>query len=146
MNRFATTLVVACFACGMHAAFAQDMRPPQGDPVGEQLFPPDIVMQHQQAIALSDAQRNALVAEIKRAQGAMVEQQADLARNVEKLVDVLRPDRVDEAQALAQLDAVLAAEREIKRQHITLAIRIKNLLTADQLQKLRALRAARAAK
>ncbi len=60
---------------------------------------------------------------------------------MEKLVDVLKPDHVDEAQALTQLDLVLAGEREIKRAHITLAVRIKNLLTPEQLRQLRALRA-----
>lgn len=141
MKRIVAIVAMAWLASFASAVAPQDMRPPHSDPVGEQVFPPDLVLQHQKAIALTDAQRSALIAEIKRVQGSMVEHQADLARNVERLVDLLKPDRVDEAQALAQLDLVLATEREIKRQHIALAARIKNLLTPEQLRQLRALRA-----
>lgn len=142
MKRIVAIAVLAWLACFTSPGTAQDMRPPHSDPVGEQVFPPDLVLQHQKAIALTDAQRSALIAEIKRVQESMVEYQADLARNVERLVEILKPDRVDEAQALAQLDLVLATEREIKRQHIALAARIKNLLAPEQLRQLRALRAA----
>lgn len=146
MKRIVTILAMAGLACVAPLGTAQDMRPQHADPVGEQVFPPDLVLQHQKAIALTDAQRSALIAEIKRVHGTLVEYQADLARNVERLVDILKPDRVEEAQALAQLDLVLATEREIKRQHIALAARIKNLLTPEQLRQLRALRAPAAGK
>ena len=46
---------------------------------------------------------------------------------------------MNEQQALAQLDKVLDAEREIKRLHIGLAIRIKNSLTPEQRAKLQAM-------
>lgn len=120
-------------------------RPPAGaDPVGEQVFPPELILQHQRAIGLTDTQRATLVAEIKRAQGSAIDKQVELQRSVERLVDALKSDRVDEAQALAQLDTVLAAEREVKRLHIGLAARLKNLLTPEQQRQLRELRAAAA--
>ncbi|MEW5835618.1 MAG: hypothetical protein ACOZJZ_01415 [Pseudomonadota bacterium] len=53
----------------------------------------------------------------------------------------LKQDRVDEQQAIAQLDQVLAAEREIKRAHVGLAVWLKNMLTPEQQHKLRELRA-----
>src|SRR5271169_6710035 len=43
---------------------------------------------------------------------------------------------MDEQQALAQLEKVLAAEREIKREQVTLLVCIKNILTPDQQAKL----------
>jgi Spy/CpxP family protein refolding chaperone len=109
-------------------------------PLAEQLFPPELIMQHQQAIRLTEAQRTALIAEIKRVQGAVVDQQFEMQRAVERLVELLKPDRPDENQVLAQLDRVLAIERDVKRMHIGLAVRLKNLLTAEQLAQLRALR------
>jgi len=36
---------------------------------------------------------------------------------------------LDEQQVLAQLEKLLAAEREVKRQQVTLLVRIKNKLT-----------------
>jgi Spy/CpxP family protein refolding chaperone len=42
----------------------------------------------------------------------------------------------DEQQVLAQLEKVLAAEREIKRPQVMLLVRIKNKLTPEQQGKL----------
>lgn len=137
MNALKTCLAATAIGCAA-AALAQSRA---ADAVGEQLFPPELILQHQSAIALGDAQRSALVAELKRAQAASLEPQVELQRRVERLVELLKPDRVDEPQALAQLDQVLAAEREVKRQHIALAVRLKALLSPEQIRRLRALRA-----
>lgn len=144
MKRMVMRIAVIVALGGGFAAFAQEARPGM-DPVGEQLFPPELILQHQKAIGLSDAQRTALVAELKRVQGTVLDQQVELQRAVERLIELLRPDRVDEQKVLAQLDSVLAAEREVKRQHISLAARLKNLLSAEQMRQLRTLRAAPAA-
>jgi len=47
---------------------------------------------------------------------------------------------VNEQLALSQLDKVLDNEREMKRAHMELAIRIKNKLTAEQQMKLQSMR------
>jgi len=59
---------------------------------------------------------------------------------MEKLLSLVKQPRVDEQQALAQLDKVLAAEREIKKEQVTLLVRIKNKLTPEQQSKLSELR------
>ena len=109
-------------------------------PTRSDIFPPELVMQHQAAIRLSETQRTALIAEVKRVQASSIDQQFEMQRTVERLVDALKADKPDEKQVIAQLDAVLAIEREIKRLHIGLAVRIKNLLSPEQLNQLRALR------
>lgn len=109
-----------------------DMRPPASDPLGENFFPPEFVMQHQQAIGLSEAQKAYFKAEFRKAQTRFTELQWQLQDEMEKLVALVKQDAVDEAQALAQLDKVLSAEREIKRQQFTLVLQIKNKLTPEQ--------------
>lgn len=104
-------------------------------------MPPELIMQNQKAIGLTDAQKNSVIGEIKQAQGRMVEVQWDLQRTVEKMVELLKPDKVDEQAVLAQLDKVLAAEREVKRTQLGLMIRLKNVLTPEQQRQLRELRA-----
>ena len=100
-------------------------------------------MQHQKAIGLTEAQKTAVISEIKRAQGRMVDVQWDLTRAMERLVEQLAQDKVDEPAVLAQLDSVLAAEREAKRAQLGLAVRLKNLLTPEQQRILRELRRSR---
>lgn len=140
MKRILSKTLVIVALCGCQGAFAQVPRPPGPDPIGEQIFPPELILQHQRAIGLSEAQRATLVGEVKKAQGTVFDRQVELQRNVERLIELLKPDRIDEQQALAQLDLVLGAEREVKRQHIGLAVRLKNLLTPEQIRQLRSLR------
>ena len=109
-------------------------QPPE-DPLRDVLFPPEAVMQHQQAVGLSDEQKNNLKVEIRQAQLKFTELQWTLQDEMERLVSLLKQTKVDEKQAASQLDKVLAAEREIKRAQLMLLIRIKNSLTpAQQLQ------------
>ena len=102
------------------------------DPIGETLFPPELVMQHQQAIGLSEDQKNFLKTEIRKAQARFTDLQWQLQDEAERLVSLLRQDQVDEQQTLAQLDKILSGEREIKRAQFMLLIQIKNKLTPEQ--------------
>jgi Spy/CpxP family protein refolding chaperone len=66
--------------------------------------------------------------------------QWDMQSEAEKLVQLLKARPVDENAVLAQVDQVLNREREIKKAQISLLIRIKNLLTDAQQNKLIELR------
>jgi len=113
-------------------------QPPE-DPLRDVLFPPEVVMQHQQAVGLSDEQKNNLKVEVRQAQLKFTELQWTLHDEMERLVSLLKQAKVDEKQAALQLDKVLAAEREIKRAQLMLLIRIKNNLTTAQQTQLREL-------
>lgn len=105
----------------------------------EQLFPPHVVMRHQQEIGLTEAQRKAITGAITETQQKLVDQQWTLENDSEALRKLLDRDPVDEAAAMAQSDKVLAAEQRIKREHLRLLIRVKNELTPEQEAKLREL-------
>jgi len=113
-------------------------QPPE-DPLRDVLFPPEAVMQHQQAVGLSEEQKNSLKVEIRQAQLKFTELQWALQDEMERLVSLLKQPKVDEKQAASQLDKVLAAEHEIKRAQLMLLIRIKNNLTPAQQAQLREL-------
>jgi Spy/CpxP family protein refolding chaperone len=116
-------------------------QPPEQDPLNELLFPPELVMARQNAIGLSDTQKTYLRAEVLKAQSRFTELQWQLQDAMEGLIGLLKQSKVDEAQVSAQLDKVLATEREIKRAQISLLVRIKNNLTAEQQHRLQTLRA-----
>jgi Spy/CpxP family protein refolding chaperone len=113
---------------------------PDQDPIGQSFFAPELVIQHQEAIGLSAEQRDYLKTEIRQVQLKFTELQWKLQDEMEKLVTLVKQPHVDEQQALAQLEKVLAAEREIKKEQVTLLVRIKNKLTAEQQGKLSELR------
>ena len=113
---------------------------PQQDPIGEAVFPPELVMQHQQAIGLQPEQKSYIREEMRKAQARFTELQWQLQDAIESLVSSLQQEQVSESQALAQLERVLDTERQIKTLQITLMVRIKNKLTAEQQARLRELR------
>jgi Spy/CpxP family protein refolding chaperone len=117
---------------------------PGEDPFGRSFFAPELVMQHQEAIGLSDEQKIFFKTEIRQAQLRFTEWQWKLQDEMEKMVAIVKQPRVEEQQALAQLEKVLTIEREIKRAQVTLLVRIKNKLTPEQQAKLEELRKAAA--
>ncbi len=114
--------------------------PPPPDPLGDAIFPPDMVMQHQRELGLTDDQKTFMRAEINRTTTRFNELQWQLQDAMEALHETMKANSVNEQLALSQLDKVLDNEREMKHAHMELAIRIKNKLTAEQQAKLQAMR------
>ncbi len=102
------------------------------DPFARYLYPPEVVMAHQDAIGLTDVQRVAIQVQVKLLQANVVDVQMKLAASGEKLSRSLAAASIDESSVLQQIDQVLAFEREVKRAQVTLLVRIKNLLTPAQ--------------
>ena len=134
-----TTCALLLFAAGAAPA-QQPPQPPPPDPIGENLFPPELVMQYQQAIGLSEEQRDSIKAEIQKAQARFTDLQWQLQSEVETMASLLKAPRADEQQTLAQLDKILGLERELKRAQFTLVVRIKNILSPEQQARLRELK------
>lgn len=128
--KFRSLLLTLCFLVGISSALAQ--QPPPNDPIGEQLFPPELLMQHQKEIGLTDDQKNFVKSEMVKAQGRFTDLQWELQTEVETMASLLKKDKADEQQILSQLEKVLNLERDIKKTQITLIVRIKNKLTPEQ--------------
>jgi Spy/CpxP family protein refolding chaperone len=121
----------------------QPPMPPGGpghDPIEDQLFPPDLIMRNQSQLQLSDQQRATLRTEITRLQSKIFDLQWQVGDEADRMAKMLRATPIDEAKVLEQSDKVMALEREIKRLHLSTLIRIKNLLTAEQIAKLQEMR------
>ncbi len=130
------TRVLCLCAAFLFAAGAARAQQPDQDPIGQSFFAPELVIQHQEAIGLSTEQKEYFKTEIRQAQMKFTEWQWKLQDEMEKLVSHVKPPHVEEQEALAQLEKVLAIEREIKRAQVTLLVRIKNKLTPEQQAKL----------
>jgi Spy/CpxP family protein refolding chaperone len=128
-------LILIAILFGAFAARAED------DPFRDVFFPPELIMQNQQALGLTEDQRNSLRSEILKAQTAFTELQWKLQDEMEKLLGLVRQQPADERRSLAQLDRVLAEEREVKRAQVTLMLRIRNALRTEQVAKLKELQA-----
>jgi Spy/CpxP family protein refolding chaperone len=121
-------LVVTGAVAGQHPS--RDTLAP--DPFAGNLFPPELIMQNQGGLSLSEQQRTAMMAEIQRTQNQAAGIQWRLQASMERLSVIMHQPKIDESQALVQLDSVLGLEREMKRAQITLLVRLKNQLTTEQ--------------
>lgn len=161
MKRFSLLFPAALAACLIvGTAGAQPMGGPPPDAGGpggglggppgggrpaflDQLFLPATVMRNQEAIHLTDDQRQAIQQAMVQTQGKLVELQWKLEAQQEKLTSLLSTPSVDESRALAQVDQVMALEQQVKKLNLELLIQIKNRLTPAQQDELRKLKPAR---
>ena len=114
--------------------------PPNPDPLAHLMFPPDMIMAHARQLNLTDEQKTFMRAEIQKTMASFQDLQWKLQDQMELLHETMKSTSVNEQQALAQLDKVLDIEREIKRLHIGLAVRLKNRLTPEQQEQLNQMR------
>lgn len=133
MKRTAAAILLVVPLC---AAAPAETSAGGDDPFGRYLFAPDKVLGHAQEVGLDESQRKSIRSEVQKVQTRFLDLQFDLQGESEKMVGALQEKPVDEAKVLVQVDRILALEKEIKKTHISLLIRIKNLLTAAQQAKM----------
>lgn len=125
---FSILFFALCFSLSAQDVFKQE------------LFSTDLVMKYRSEVGLSDAQAD----QIKKAHSAHIEAfnnaKWDLDNALHKLKKELTPAKVNEPEAMAQMEKVLALEENLKRTRLGLMIKIKNILSADQQAKLKGLR------
>ena len=126
----ATLLISAC------SLLAADKPAHQNDPFAGAFFPPELILQAREQIGMSPQQLEAFQARVTKTQPQSEELRRKLELETAALAALAKPERVEEAAVLAQLDKVLDAERELKHLHISLVVAIKNLLTPEQQAKL----------
>lgn len=122
-----------CLAAALAVANAQTPRP---DPFAEHLFTVELVMRNATDIGLDERQRATIKETVQKAQARLLDLQWDTQAESERMVRLLQARPVDEAAVLAQADRILNLEREIKKAHLALLVRIKNLLTQPQQERL----------
>ncbi len=127
---------------GFQARAGREPDPQQQDPIRDRLFPPELVMKHQAELGIDERQRAALTKEMAAFQSQIVDLQWKLSSAVEELVRLLDAPRIDEARALAQADKVMTLEHDVKKTHLGLLIRIRNLLSEAQRAELAKMRKA----
>lgn len=115
-------------------------RPGPPPEISRELLSPELVMRHQEEIGLSEDQRSKLVHATQAMQSDLVPLQFEMGQAAAKLRDTLAVPRIDEAKAGELADRLMALETKIKRRHLTTMIQIKNVLTPEQQERLRALR------
>ena len=104
------------------------------------LYPPELIMQNQSRLKITETQREAILQEIYKVQAAAAQVQWRVSDEGEKLNQLLERENVPEADALAQAERMMGFEIAVKRAQLSMLIRIRNVLTPEQRAMLQELR------
>ena len=119
-------LAVASLATG--TALAEDPK----DVFKGKLFAPNIILEHRDELRLSKDQFTAIRAAVVEVQSGIAEHEWDMQEAYQALMLELDRSPVDEKQVLAYADQALLAENQVKKKQMAMLVRLKNLLTEDQ--------------
>lgn len=103
------------------------------------LFFPELVIENQEKLNLSKTQKKLIKHEIQTAQQEVNELKWNQKKFAEKVSKTIAAHPVTETEALSNLNQMLIIENDIKMLHLKLMIRIKNALSAEQVNILRKL-------
>ena len=134
------SLLFALLALALMPGASSAQAEQEPDPFSSVLFTPEEIMQHRRAIDLNDEQRDAITRLIEELQGRLVGLQWRLLDETESVREAMEGPRVDLDRVMDRFGDALDTEVNIKRVHLELLIRIKNVLTPAQQEQLRELR------
>ena len=125
---------LALMALANVISFAQENSPK--DPVGENFYPPELIMENQKSIGLTADQEKQIGMQMKEAQSEFMDLNWKINKVKEEFIALISETKIEEQKAIEKLDQLLAIENDIKKRQVTLMIRIKNTLSVEQQKKL----------
>ena len=126
--------VCLCLVAGIASAQRPNSNP---DVFRGKLFAPNVILERQQALALTDQQLAEIRAAVVNVQSNVAGHQWDMQQAYQRILSGLDAMPIDEQEVLANLDAVLSAENEVKKSQIEMLIKLRNLLSDEQVEYLR---------
>ncbi len=131
--------IIACLMLCAGVAVAQD-RGGKPDPFKGKLFAPDIILKNQTELNLTKQQFTGIKAAVVDVQANVAEHEWDLRQAYQKIMAELDQKPIDEKKVLENVNDALLAENQVKKQQVTMLIRLKNLLNDEQIAYLESLR------
>ena len=122
-------LVMALTCLVLGNAFAAG---PKDDVFKGKLFPPNIILEHQTELGLSKAQFTAIREAVVDVQAGVAEHEWDMREAYQALMLELDKAPIDEDRVLELATKALLAENQVKKKQMGMLVRLKNLLTEEQ--------------
>ena len=110
------------------------------DPIEQRLIPPEFIVRHGHEIGLTGEQREEIISIVKSLQPDMMGAELEHMAAEADLIAALDTHPIDENGADAAAKRAMKAEEEIRTSHLKLLIRVRNLLSMEQQDRLNDLR------
>ena len=121
-------LAVACM--GLQTAAAAG---PKDDVFKGKLFAPNVILENQAELGLSKQQFTSIRKAVVEVQANVAEHEWDVREAYQNIMAELDNSPIDEEQVLEHVGAALRAVNEVKKLQVAMLIRLKNLLTDEQI-------------
>ena len=131
-------LAIVCLTSG--AALAADN---PKDVFKGKLFAPNIILENRDQLNLSKEQFTAIRAAVVEVQAGVAEHEWDMQEAYQALMLELDKSPVDEDKVLEFAGRALLAENQVKKKQMAMLVRLKNLLTEEQIRYLESVHAGR---
>ncbi len=103
------------------------------DPFKGKLFAPNVILQNQAELGLTKDQFTEIRATVVEVQGNVAEYEWDMREAYLKLMAELDESPISEDRVLEHAEVALLAENQVKKHQIAMLVRLKNILTAEQI-------------
>ena len=123
----------AVLAVGLIAALPVEAAGEKGDVFKGKLFPPNVILEHQAELGLTKEQFAAIRKAVVEVQANVAEHEWDVREAYVAIMAELDKSPIDEDKAIEYVGAALLAENQVKKEQMTMLIRLRNLLTAEQI-------------
>ena len=132
MNLQIVRVALLCLAVALAAPLHAAEQPDKDDWIKGRLFGPELVLKHQGKLKLTEKQRDAIGAELKRVQAQAAESDWTLRSEASGLQELIDQHPVDSKAVMTSVDRIFTAENRKKRLYVEMLVNIKNLLTDEQ--------------
>jgi Spy/CpxP family protein refolding chaperone len=126
---FATIGIAAALHCV--SSLSAQPQPPQ-DPLQDMFIPPELIMQYQQELGLSEEQKDALHSRLEKLKPDFEKRQQALQQQIQAMQQLLQEQELDESKASKQFEQILTRENEMKKLQFGLMIGIRGILSSEQ--------------
>ena len=130
-------ILLACTCLGVTTVAAKE---PKDDVFKGKLFAPNVLLENQAELELSKQQFTDIRRAVVDVQANVAEHEWDVREAYQSILAELDRAPIDEVQVLEYVDAALRAENEVKKLQVAMLIKLKNLLTAEQVAYLESIR------
>ncbi len=104
----------------------------QKDVFKGKLFAPNIILENRDELQLSKDQFTAIRKAVVEVQAGVAEHEWDMQEAYQALMLELDKSPIDEERVLEHASRALQAENQVKKKQVAMLVRLKNLLTAEQ--------------
>ncbi len=128
-------LASICLGSGILAAAE-----PKQDVFKGKLFAPNVILENQAELSLSKQQFTDIRKAVVDVQANVAEHEWDVREAYQNIMAELDRTPIDEQQVLEHVGAALKAENEVKKMQVLMLIKLRNLLTDEQIKYLESVR------